>query len=142
MVAGKIMEIYDKDIVVSDIDLEFKISPRDVVDLVSGDFGLYVNEGKGRCFPWTYVLAGLGVYKRNYSSMSFLEDVSSFVDGVFNDEESCWMLDQVALEYALRRNENIPFSNLRELGCPLSQFSNRPQRRKLAKSFLIECGEG
>ncbi|AQS50882.1 hypothetical protein PAEH1_03615 [Paenalcaligenes hominis] len=141
LIAVKIMDLYDKDVIISDIDLSFKISPKDVVNLVDGDFGLYINEHKGRCFPWTYVLAGLGVYKKNLNSISFLENISSFINGVFDDEENCWMLDQMALEYALRRNENMPFSDLRKLGCPLSQFSDRPQRRKLAKNFLTKFGE-
>lgn len=138
LVAEKIMNDYKKDIIISDIDLNFKTSPKQIMSVVDGSFGLYINNAQGRCFPWTYILAGISVFKNNHSSLQFLRKVSAFNSDMYDDLQNCWMLDQLALEYSFN-SEVWEFTDLKTKGLPLSQFSDRPKRRALAKKFLNEC---
>lgn len=135
LISEFILQEYDKDLIISDIDVLFKMPPRKILSLVSGDFGLFVNQKQGRSFPWTYYLAGIGVYKKSPQSTLFLRKVSKFISNSFDDEVNCWMLDQLALEH-VANGEAWDFFDLNEAKLPLSQFSDRPARRAIARKFL------
>lgn len=141
IVSSKIMRLYNSAIFISDIDLVIKSSPRGVLRNNLNKIGLYFGDHKTQYFPWHAIKAGAGIYPYCESSISFLGDVGRFMSYSYRSGNDGWMLDQLSIEYAYRNKRyKSYFYDLKGTGFPLTQLSDRGDRRSIAKKHTDISG--
>lgn len=124
LVLDKIVETYDKPVLISDIDIDF--SPMDLeslfrlipVDEIALVFG-------GRNLPWLGILAGFNLFGRDTANGPFITYLKSFLSYCIATGRDAWMLDQVALEVSY---QNLPMAHKRKI-MPMSEIKNFPLRQ-------------
>lgn len=133
-VATRMMERYKSAIIISDIDMDISVTPKRIIEQCGNDIGFYVGPLLGY-FPWMAIIANHNYFPCTETSRQFLSLAGDFMLTQFHAGNDGWMLDQVGLEYAFRKLAPA-HRDLTKIDYPLKQFSDRPQRRGIARKLL------
>jgi hypothetical protein len=109
-----IMNYYKMDVFIADIDNDFYISPKNIIEKIKAykyDMALFFN--KTNSLPWERFSAGLSFFKyKNKNSYQFLNDMIYYINIAKNNKnEVLWGAETIAIYYAyyknIKRNKHI-----------------------------------
>jgi len=140
LVCDKVLDLYGKPLLVSDIDISFDRS-LDYAFSKLGDYEISLYFGKND-LPWLRIMAGFNFFGRLTAESYFLKYLKSFLVYCLSTGRDGWMLDQTALEvtYQNCQHEHIQkISSIRELlEYSPRQYENRDRFRAMAKKAVTE----
>ena len=107
LICKDIMNYYKKNVLISDIDTNFYLSPDDIIKrikLSNYDMGFFFI--KKNFLPWEKFAAGLSFFKyKNLNSYMFLNDMISYINIAKNNKNQVlWGAETISLYYAYYKN--------------------------------------
>lgn len=144
LVCHHILALYQRPVLVSDIDINFERAPDDAFSNLAGDeIALYFGRSD---LPWLKILAGFNFFGRLTAESEFLRRLQAFLWFCLETGRDGWMLDQTALEVTYQNCSRAQQRLIRSvhdmLGFAPRQFDNRAESRNIAREALRQLDHG
>lgn len=141
LLARDISKIYNKSVLIADIDIDFTSANLDsIFDELSDDEAALVFSKL--TLPWTNILAGFNFFGKKFLDSEFYFILCSFIEHNIKQGQNFWMLDQVALSvaYANSDKENISkIRSMREINLtPIKQQNENSSLKHKAREHILK----